>query len=285
MKLTHILIAAGCMAAAHSAHASEKYRSIAELQENGSISVQILSTGGYSGNCVNLQMKNNRSDTQFVWIEAGRRLDNPVETDQDILLVREEKIALPPFAKTQRLLFGFCCQASNGAPKTDTTFRIGSMAGGNLEWLAGFIDHKKYDTYTIQQAVWVFSDNHQLASVVAGRDPLIIDLRKAMAKKLNITLPWYDIQYRTVDNTPFSGQHTRVTGEIEFSSASAGFLSINIRNEVGMLMHVVTEEENALYGSTYTVPLNIPVEHWGKGRYSVNVYIDGNLKKKQEFVL
>ncbi|MGQ3131366.1 MAG: hypothetical protein ACT6RE_05200 [Flavobacteriales bacterium] len=285
MKRTHILIAAGCLAVAHSAYASEKFKSIAELQENGSISVQMFSTGSYSGNCVNLQLKNNRSDTQFVWIEAGRRLDNPVETDQDILLVREEKIALPPFAKTQHLLFGFCCQASNGAPKLDTTFRIGAMAGGNLEWLAGFIGSKKYDTYTIQQAVWVFSDNHQLASVVAGKDPLIRELRIAMAKQLNITLPWYDVQYKTVENTPFSGQHTRVTGEIEFRSNAAGFLSINVRNEVGMLMHVVSEEENAVYGSTYTVPLNIPVEHWGKGKYSVNVYIDGNLKKKQEFVL
>jgi len=285
MKLTHFLLVAGCMAAAHTACASEKFISIAELQKNGSISVQMRSTGGYSGSCVHLQLKNNRSDTAFVWIEAGRRLDNPVETDQDILLVREEKIVLPPYAEVKRMLLGFCCQASNGAPKLDTTFRIGSMAGGNLEWLAGFISHKKYDTHTIQQSVWVFSDNHQLASVVAGKDPQIKELRRAMAKKLNINLPWYDIQYKTVEDAPFSGQHTRVTGEIEFSSASAGFLSINIRNEAGMLMHVVTEEENAVYGSSYTVPLNIPVEHWGKGKYSVNVYIDGNLKKKQEFVL
>lgn len=285
MKFTHLLMLSCCLAAAQTACASEKFVSIAELQKNGSISVQMRSTGSYSGNCVNLQLKNNRSDTVFVWIEAGRRLDNPVETDQDILLVREEKMILPPYAEIKRMLFGFCCQASNAAPKSDTLFRIGSMAGGNLEWLAGFVGHKRYDTHTIQQAVWVFSDNHQLASVVAEKDPQIKELRTAMAKKLNINLPWYDIQYKTLEDAPFSGQHTRVTGEIEFRSNSAGFLSINVRNEAGMLMHVVTEEENAVYGSSYTVPLNIPVEHWGKGKYSVNVYIDGNLKKKQEFVL
>jgi len=285
MKLTHLLTLAGCLAVVHCAYASEKFRSIEELQENGSVSVNIRSIGGYSGNCLSLQLKNNRSDTVFVRVEAGRRLDNPVETDQDILLVREEKIVLPPFAGTKRMLFGFCCQASNDAPKQDTTFGIGTMVGGNLEWLAGFIDHKKYDPSTIQQAVWVFSDNHQLASVIAGKDPLIKELRTAMAKKTNIVLPWYDVQYKILDSIPFSGQHTRVTGEIELTSASAGFLSINIRNEAGMLMYTVTEDENALYGSTYTVPLNIPVEHWGKGRYTVNVYIDGNLKKKQEFML
>jgi len=265
-------------------YAQGKFISIEELDAKGLIKTKFVGTDNYSGHAVKLTVENLSADTAFVWVESGRRLDNPDEHKQDILIVREQKIILLPKQELKTGIFGFCCQASNAAPEPGKEFKIGQMSGGNLQWIATFLNKHSFDASTIQQAVWVFSNNHSAASIVTNKDPKIQSLRKAVAEKLNIVIPWYDIHYKKENAQVFSGKHERVTGTIKFYSNNNGHILINVRKENGLLMNTVANDIG-IYGRSYQFPLDVGVTDWDAGKYFVNVYFDGNLKHRQEFQL
>jgi len=191
--LTAVLIVGLFATQENTLYAHERFTSVQELSEKNIVDTRFMGLGNYSGHCVDLTVQNLTGDTAFVWVEPGRRLDNPDSGAQDILVVHEIRMVLLPHTKQTAPIFGFCCQASNKAPALNTEFKVGKMAEGNLPWIATFLSKKPYDPGTIQQAVWVFSDNHSTASIIGCKDPKIMDLRKAVAAKLNIVLPWYDI--------------------------------------------------------------------------------------------
>jgi hypothetical protein len=265
-------------------YAQDKFVSIEELDSKGLIKTKFASTGRYSGNAAVLTLENLSTDTAFVWVEPGRRLDNPDEHKQDILIVKEQKIILLPKQEIRTDIFGFCCQASNGAPVENNEFKIGHMAGGNLQWIANFLNKNPFDITTIQQTVWVFSNNHSAASIITNKDPKIQSLRKTVAEKLNIVIPWYDIHYKKENAQVFSGKHERVTGIVKFYSNNNGNILINVRKENGLLMSTVANDIG-IYGRSYNFPLDVNVADWDSGKYYVNVYFDGNLKHRQEFQL
>lgn len=261
-----------------------EYVSIETLTTQKKVKAQFKGLGSYSGPCVLLSLENLGKDTAYVRLEPGRRLDNPDSGAQDILVLRELLFVLLPHQKQSAEVFGFCCQAGNAAPKGGTEFGVGQMAGGNLQWIAEFMNAQKFDISTIQQTVWVFSDGHNAASIIGCKDPKIMSLRKAVAQKLGIVLPWYDIFYKKEPNQLFSGKHQRLTGEVKFRSNSNGFVHINVRNTQGLLMTTIASDMG-VESRSYSYPIDIPVENWAAGKYYVNVYLDGNFRSKQEFVL
>lgn len=264
--------------------AQDRFVSVEELAAKHHITTKFKGKGGYSGPCVTLTIENTTADTAFVWIEPGRRLDNPDSGAQDILIVKEQKIKLLPHQTQTADVFGFCCQAGNRGPAAGTEFGIGQMAGGNLQWIATFLNAHPFDVTTIQQTVWVFSDSHSAASIVSNKDPKIQSLRKAVAERLNIVIPWYDIHYKKEANQLFSGKYIRLTGDVSFRSNTNGFILVNVRKDNGLLMTTVANDMG-VYGHSYSYPVDISIENWATGKYYVNVYLDGNLRQRQEFVL
>ena len=261
-----------------------EFVSVEKLAAENRVKAGFKSLGGYSGPCVSLSLENLTPDTAFVRLEPGRRLDNPDSTAQDILVLREMLVTLLPRQKQTVEVFGFCCQASNGAPRAGTEFGMGQMAGGNLQWVAEFLSTQRYDPATIQQTVWVFSNGHSAASITGCKDPAILSLRKAVAQRLGIVLPWYDIHYKKEPGRVFSGKHQRLTGDVRFHSNSNGFVLINVRNTQGLLMTTVANDMG-VESRSYAYPVDISVENWAAGKYYVHVYLDGNLRSKQEFIL
>lgn len=281
--LSVLLIVGLFSAQARLSYAGE-FVSVEKLAAEKQVKAQFKGLGGYSGPCVLLTLENLTPDTAFVRLEPGRRLDNPNPGAQDILVVKEILFTLLPRQKQSAEVFGFCCQSGNSGPKSGTEFGMGQMAGGNLQWIAEFLGTQRFDLSTIQQTVWVFSDQHNAASIIGGKDANIQNLRKAVAQRLGIVLPWYDIHYKKERDQIFSGKHQRLTGEVKFRSNSNGLVHINVRNTQGLLMTTVASDLG-VESRAYSYPIDISVENWAAGKYAINVYLDGNFRNRQEFVL
>lgn len=58
------------------------------------VQTNFTSAGGYHGFCMNMRIKNLGTDTLFVLLEAGRRLNSVDDKNQDILIVKEELFVL-----------------------------------------------------------------------------------------------------------------------------------------------------------------------------------------------
>ncbi|RLD72082.1 MAG: hypothetical protein DRJ10_18945, partial [Bacteroidetes bacterium] len=105
----------------------EKAISIEKAIKEGIVSAEFQGTGTYSGDAINLEIKSLIPVDTIIRIEAGRRLTSDDTTLQDILIVRELELFLAAYETKKLNLFGFCCQAHNGAPKWYSFFKVGVM--------------------------------------------------------------------------------------------------------------------------------------------------------------
>ena len=71
-----------------------EYISIEKHLLNNSIEAEIISKGGYQGDCMNIFVQNLKKDTLNILLEPGRRLVSFDSSIQDILIVKKQKIRL-----------------------------------------------------------------------------------------------------------------------------------------------------------------------------------------------
>ncbi|MBA3706670.1 MAG: hypothetical protein H0W84_12445, partial [Bacteroidetes bacterium] len=143
--------------------------SLEDAVKKGFLKLVIKSRGGYTGDVIEMKLQNNSSQKLDLNIEAGRRLDSKISTEQDILVTQSQDFFVNAKQTRTLMVYGMCCQAHNSCPRNNSDYSIGKLADSNLVKLANFIDKNKYYTnFTAQQAVWVVSDNKSLASITDG---------------------------------------------------------------------------------------------------------------------
>lgn len=262
---------------------SSIYTSIQELAEKNKIEVALKSLGGYQGHCVQLEMKNLTTEQLHIWLEAGRRLGNTDPGEQDILVVKEQKIDLTPGSVKTIQAFGFCCMAKNGSPTAGGKFELGWMEKDNLLWIAQFINSQPaLEHHVIQSAVWIFSNGNNPASIIDDKSENTMVLKRAIAEKLNIEIPWYEIYYERDSQRVFSDIHYKLKGTIEYTLPNRGWISMLVRGSGRQVLHRFTQPA-FVEGGNYNYDIDLNIKDWPKGKYDIEIYLDDALKKKLSF--
>lgn len=249
------------------------------------INLTIKGKGGYQEECVSMKIKNNGGDSILLFIEAGRRLDSQDSTMQDILIVKDMYLALA--AKQERTVnaYGFCCQAHNAAPAKDAVFSVGEIASKDLMEIARYINKAKLKAPSIQQAVWVISDNNEISSVVDDGTEAVSELRKFLAKLRNIETPWYNTIYKKSAQELFTGKPEKITGKIEYNVINDLTMVVaNIRDESGTVVKSFLINKAAMRGN-YTFDLAWDVSKMPLGKYTIRISANQAELKKLEIKL
>lgn len=266
-------------------HAQNAYTSIEQLAKESKIELELKSLGGYQGSCVEINIKNLTSEKLQLWLEAGRRLDNTDPTQQDILVLKEQKFELKAHAESTINAYGFCCMAHNGSPSIGKKYTIGWMETGNLLWIAQYINETNgLDQSIIQSAVWIFSNGNNPASMLLSKEEKVQDLKKAVASKLNIEIPWYEIYYKKDTNSVFSDKHYTLKGTIEYGLHNRGWISMVVRGPQKQIFHKFTETA-FVEGGHYSYDVDLNIRNWPKGKYEIEIVLDDIMKKKIEFTI
>jgi hypothetical protein len=244
------------------------------------IKLEIKGKGGYQQECISMKIKSTIGDTLIVFVEAGRRLDSQDSSMQDILIVRDQYLTLGAQQEKTINVFGFCCQAHNKAPAEKSIFSVGDIADKPLADLARYINSSKLNASSMQQAVWVVSDNNELSSVVDDNTDEVKNLRKFLAKLKNIETPWYNTFYKKEAQSLFSGKPEKVTGEIDYMVTNdLAMVLINIRDAAGTIVKSYFVSKGAMRGE-YKYKLDWDVSKMTKGNYTVRVYENQRELKK-----
>jgi|688.fasta_scaffold245330_2 hypothetical protein len=258
------------------------FTSIEELAKNKKIDIELKSLGGYQGECVQIDIENITNEALHIWLESGRRLDNLNDAQQDILVLKDQRFNLNAKKTTTIKAFGFCCQSSNRGPRADQKFSIGWMEKDNLLWIAQYLNEHPVDFATMQSAVWVFSNDKNPASILQSKEEGVLELKKAIAKRLNIEIPWYEIYYEKDTNMVFSDKHYNLKGPIQYSLPNRGWLSMVVRGPQKQVMHKFTNTA-FVEGGVYNYDVNLSIKEWPKGAYKIEIYLDDILKKQINF--
>lgn len=261
--------------------AKHKSISIENAYKSGLIKFKIKGTGTYKGNCLKISFKNNSDDSLFLQLEAGRRLDSRNNTEQDILVIKDQIFVLSGHQKKEFNVYGFCCQASNHAPGKDSIFSIGKIADVDLVRLSAFCNINKFTDNETQNAVWCISDKRPLASIPESNE----NLRKFVSKITKEEIPWYQIEYeKSSSNTVISDKVERISGNITYTLNKNDFYKIELRDAKGNLVQNYTNKKLAEKG-TYDYWFDMQVTNYPKGKYFIHIYNGDELVTKKQFDL
>jgi len=258
---------------------------LANALHDGRVRIAVTGLGGHSGSCIKLEAWNRSAEPLNVTIPSGWRFPSSDSTLQDMLVVGDQVLALAPGIRTSLACRAFCCEATRGSPNAGAAFEQGAMADERLVKLAQHLAASGYPDDAAQQAVWAVSDGSPISGIDAGEGAVTLGLRQFVAGLTGRPVPWYTTRFGEArQDRAFNPDPIHVTGSLEFQQRHAGVLSIVVKDAVGRTIRVIDEGRDLRQGR-YTIDVELTVQDWAKGRYSIWFASDGVLLKRQEFEL
>jgi hypothetical protein len=262
----------------------EEY-TIQQASEKGLLKLTIKGKGGYTGEVIEMKIKNLFSKKFKIKVPAGHRLDSKDSTIQDILVTRPEELMLSSKEERTITLSGMCCQAYKGSPGTKSEFKVGKMADSLLVKVAEFINLNKYhDNYAAQQAVWVVSDNNRMESISSGEKSDMEKIQQYISNLTGKPMPTYTIDYEQDPVLAFSGRPKELKGTIEYYLYVNALVTCGVYDQRGRMIEMFFQNKphdpkSHVYEFVFHTK-GIP-----KGTYFIRVYADGQMKKEQKVEL
>lgn len=175
-------------------------RSIQEAMKSGKVNITLSSNGqNLQDGMVTALIENKTAENLKLEIPLGTELVSDEDNVQNLILVQDENLVLAPNSSQSLNLKGMCIQASNRSPGEGQNYSIGNVLGGDLLACATMIRDKKIINHCGQEAIWAFSDNHEVGWIDTENE-LEDALRQFVADRKGVENPWYTTSHRAGNN-------------------------------------------------------------------------------------
>lgn len=283
MRYIHLLLGVLISEVTQAAHT---YLRLQQALDKKLVETQVISRGGHGGFCIQMNLNNKTPDSLVILVEAGRRLNSLDDHDQDILVVKEERVALRAMERKSLGIKGYCCQATNSSPSRGAKYHVNVMSDSTLARLARLLNFKTFDPLAEQQAVWAISNDRSAATISGGKDSLTRFLREAVAAFKGEELPWYVVlskEYISRDGL-ISLVNQRLQGAMNYANEKEGYATLLVKNKQGDLVcQIKSEWLKATSSSIYTIDL--PIKGLDKGSYTIELKTQEKQLAKRVFEL
>ncbi len=212
----------------------------------------------FSGDCIDLTVKNNSSVYREVIIKPGQFL-LPADTNKQRMMSTIPFVyKLNPGQSITQRITAFCSQARKSGPTEETVFRIKNKASGNLLMLANYLAEKKYKSAQAQQAVWIVSD-HEPVNYLATSESEAKDLFSFLTVKLGIK----PVEQPKLQPTAMPDWIRTVHIDMEYEIERTYTMRLVIVNEKNEILKVLVdnEKQNAgVYKYNTDIVLTVPYQ-------------------------
>jgi len=262
----------------------------------GKIKVEITSNGnGLADGMLTAKIKNVTNSPLNVNIPAGQIFICEEDPRQNLIIVKEEVFALSPNKDYTKSLVGMCIEADDMSPGNDVTYKVGKKAADNLMKCAEFISKNKLYNSTGQNAIWVFSDNHEIGWIDAST-PAEIELREYAAKLKGVENPWYSTSRLGNQNHQLSDTYdpnqprtevyemteAEINGNFEWSLDKRTNITFAIYNSEGKAIRTFFSDKQFPHGEL-SLRFHYKATHMERGTYFARMTNGDNVISQREF--
>lgn len=262
-------------------HAAEEETALDHAVKAGMISVSAQSTGGHSDKCLMVELVNHTDHPVRTTVPAGWLMQNSDPEAQDLMIVDLLPVDLPPHGSRSVACKAYCVESTDRSPTAGTALRSMGMARATWVKLAEHLLKNDATADDAQAAVWAVANGHDIAAIGASNT----SLRKFVAELTGREVPWYAKNYAppTEEGRVFSDVPTTVHGEIDFRLNTHGVVTVLVHNAQGQLMRTIGKERHLGPGA-YDMEIDLTVQGWAKGTYTIQFFVDGSrLLKRLQF--
>ena len=192
MKNTIILVLAVLSIAATRKPSVEPTFDLNDALEKGYVDVAITGNPESSHYLkpIIIELQNLRSEPITIRIPNGLQFHAP--DVQDVIVTKEEMIALAPNEKTTRDIYAMCTEQSLSASNSDSNFKVGDIATGDLAKLTSEIQKSTIYNTLGQYAIWTLTDEQHLNTISGFDMEAATELKTFVAELLEVPVPEYD---------------------------------------------------------------------------------------------
>ena len=245
----------------------------------------ITSKGSYSGDCMNLSLTNLKSTPTSITIPAGTVFIADNASEQNILVTQDIICQLKGKESKTVDISGFCCEKSDAAPDEGSTFKTSKHTDAKVLKLTDFLKGKKYDSHTVQEAVWCVANGAPVCNIYAENPTHQKEIMKFVCDLTGQKETWYTSK----QNHEMNEQRQIVSSPVEIN----GMLKCDIDKPVHVSNTIYANDGKLIYTmgnpllfprkGHYEYEFKLTVKGWEKGKYYVLVKAGEKQLLKQEF--
>lgn len=212
---------------------------------------------------VKIAITNTSNELLTIRIPNGQLFKTTSEDVQDVIITREELIALGPGQKQTLPLYAMCVQQNKSGANDFESYELGEMATGNLAKLSQEIEKRKDFNTLGQYAVWTLTDGDHLNNISGFDREEALYLKTFVAGLMGVPVPEYDPDdYLTnYENPGLIQRAVKSRFKFRFSEESAVTIAM-------------FDEDNIVVRELYNNPNEPAGEHYLEFEYDVEVYTD-----------
>ncbi len=216
----------------------------------------------YYGPCMDLALRNFSGRKLSLSLESGSFLQPADTSEQRMMVTLDQLISLDPGSNRRLKVYAMCTQMHHRSPGRESLLSMTKLAEGNLLELARFISKNRLQDDAAQQAVWVLTDNNDMANIYGNVNEmkLLIDFVSKLTGKPKPAVQ-QQIEYA-------SGI---VSGEILFENSSPESYTLVLLDEEGTLIATYFENREIDRPVWTTLSWKFRYKGFPKGVYYVRL--------------
>ncbi|MGB0914521.1 MAG: hypothetical protein ACPGVI_00545 [Crocinitomicaceae bacterium] len=264
---------------------SDKTLSLIDAIENKTVTAEITSSGNYSGNCIDITLKNNTNYPLKLTSEGGTNFNPVDEGEQTLIQLEDIFLALKPNGTYQGKIPAFCSEASDRCPSTATAMTPTKNKRSKLNELVAYLKGKQVPKTTYQDAVWCVSDNKPISNI-ENSNKASKDLRVYLAGLTGQKNSWFSSpQHVQVDESGnFNYETVNINGALEFDCTKGAKVRQDIMKANGDPMFE-SDKTMTAQSTHIKYSFRMSVKGWEKGDYYVKIHDGTNLLAKYDFTI
>lgn len=213
------------------------------------VTVTAAATGNsYMQQGLKLIIKNTGSLNFILVINQGLTFKATDDKVQPLILAGEEIVPVQPLKEASITVQTFCANSNAMAPTNGQTYQYSGVAEENLIKLLAFLKQNRMFNELGQQAVWVFTNDHNLNSVYDGSNEFASKkLQDFLVTLTGKSRPEY---YTKTGVNTVAGQTVhnpktlKIYATFEEKLEAAKKLTLGVYNEQGTMIQPVFENRN-----------------------------------------
>lgn len=249
------------------------------------IEIEILPTGGHSGECISVKVKNLTGKNLNLEMTPGTTFVPENEEEQTLVTTSEQMLVLDKNATKTFKVAAYCTEANDRCPSSTSKFQLAQTQNAKLKKLTYFLDSLKgLDDHMIQQSIWCLTDSESVSNVYSDDLKVSKALRGYLCSVTGQKDTWYNTRREvSVDrNNRIVSVAKEVKGDLEFLATEPVDMQGIVVDSTGKEIYKNPNKIVCPAGKI-KFKFKLQVEGWAPGKYAVVYNNNGKEVIRQEF--
>tara|TARA_B100000508_G_scaffold138286_1_gene134071 strand:+ start:116 stop:988 length:873 start_codon:yes stop_codon:yes gene_type:complete len=226
-----------------------------------------------------ISLTNISEEELLIKIPIGQQFASVNSDTQDLILVKEELIAMKPKETLKKSLYAMCTQQENSAPGTQDEYLLGGLAEGALQATVKEIQQKEAFNTIGQYAVWSLTDAYGLTNISGFDEIEATHFRNFIANELGVEPPSMD----EVENYNEPQENTQelaghiVGGDFNYGFSKTSNVTIGMFNNRNVIVRELLNSPETPPGKHH-FSFQFDTMQYTEGEYFIRLIINGEVK-------